>query len=79
MYTPSFLMSNASRFLDHEWIDLLALEAFLEKAATGDLNTSTRTDLSQADRRLLDTLSVQEATAFRDHVRSFSPSSVYHF
>jgi hypothetical protein len=72
-------MSNASRFLDHEWIDLLALEAFLEKAATGDLNASTRTDLSPADRRLLDTLSVWEATAFRDHVRSFSPSSVYHF
>ncbi|KAJ7925365.1 hypothetical protein B0H13DRAFT_2570993 [Mycena leptocephala] len=60
VYTPSFLMSNASRFLDHEWIDLLALEAFLEKAATGDLNASTRTDLSPADRRLLDTLSVRE-------------------
>ncbi|KAJ7815126.1 hypothetical protein B0H13DRAFT_2293478 [Mycena leptocephala] len=47
-----FLSSNASRFLDHEWVDLLALEAFLEKAATGDLNASTRTDLSPADRRL---------------------------
>ncbi|KAJ7834316.1 hypothetical protein B0H13DRAFT_2678663 [Mycena leptocephala] len=69
-YTPSFLMSNASRFLDHKWIDLLALEAFLEKAATGDLNASRRTDLSPADRRLLDTLSVRKATAFRDHIHT---------
>jgi hypothetical protein len=75
MYAPSFIMSNASRFLDHEWIDL----PFLEKAATGDLNASTRTDLSAADRRLLDTISVREANAFRNHVRSFSPSSINQF
>jgi hypothetical protein len=69
-------MYNASRFLDHEWIDLPALEAFLEKSATGDLNTSMRTDLSASDRRLLDTFSVREVTAFRNHVRSYSPSSL---
>jgi hypothetical protein len=79
MYAPSFIMSNASRFLDHEWIDLPVLDAFLEKAATGDLNASTRTDLSAADRRLLDTISVREANAFRNHVRSFSPSSINQF
>ncbi|KAJ7792780.1 hypothetical protein B0H13DRAFT_2393893 [Mycena leptocephala] len=29
MYTPGFLVSNASRFLDHEWVDLPALKYFL--------------------------------------------------
>ncbi|KAJ7812281.1 hypothetical protein B0H13DRAFT_2294411 [Mycena leptocephala] len=58
--------------LDHECIDLPVLEAFLEKVATGDLNASTRTDLSAADRRLLDTLSVREATAFRNHMHTLN-------
>jgi hypothetical protein len=79
MYAPGFIVSNASRFLDHEWIDLPVLEAFLEKAAASDLNASARTDLRAADRCLLDTLSVREVTAFRNHVRSFSPLSINHF
>ncbi|KAJ7817665.1 hypothetical protein B0H13DRAFT_2683091 [Mycena leptocephala] len=33
MYTPGFLVSNASRFLDHEWVDLPALKYFLETPA----------------------------------------------
>jgi hypothetical protein len=33
MYTPGFLISNASRFLNHEWVDLPALKYFLETPA----------------------------------------------
>ncbi|KAJ7867305.1 hypothetical protein B0H13DRAFT_2281228 [Mycena leptocephala] len=71
MYTPGFLVSNSSRFLDHEWVDLPALKYFLETPATYDPNAaSTRTDLSAADRCLLDTISVRELTAFRNHVHT---------
>ncbi|KAJ7869253.1 hypothetical protein B0H13DRAFT_2280827 [Mycena leptocephala] len=71
MYTPGFLVSNASRFLDHEWVDLPTLKYFLETPATYDPNAaSTRTDLSAADRCLLDTISVRELTAFRNYVHT---------
>ena len=60
MYTPGFLVSNASRFLDYKWVDLPVLKYFLETPATYDPNTtSTRTGLSAADRRLLDPISVR--------------------
>ncbi|KAJ7906241.1 hypothetical protein B0H13DRAFT_1880803 [Mycena leptocephala] len=44
---------------------------FLETPATYDPNAaSTRTDLSAADRRLLDIISIRELTAFRNHVHT---------
>jgi hypothetical protein len=59
MYTPGFLVSNASRFLDHKWVDLPMLKYFLETPATYDPDAaSTRTDLSAADRHLLELQSV---------------------
>ncbi|KAJ7720978.1 hypothetical protein DFH07DRAFT_972444 [Mycena maculata] len=33
MFTPSYITSNAGRFLDHEWIDIPALREFLGNSA----------------------------------------------
>ncbi|KAJ7831666.1 hypothetical protein B0H13DRAFT_2289225 [Mycena leptocephala] len=86
IYTPGFLVSNASRFLDHEWVDLPALKYFLGTPATCDPNAaSTRTDLSAADRCLLDTISVRsywiDITLLREFLRAspaYLPSNPVH-
>lgn len=70
MYSPGYITSNALRFLDHEWIDLPALKLFLDTPAASDVTTSMHPDLSPADRRLLDSLSVREVFDFRSYVCS---------
>ncbi|KAJ7450993.1 hypothetical protein B0H11DRAFT_2246571 [Mycena galericulata] len=44
MFTPSYITSNAGRFLDHEWIDIPALREFLGNSApeAGSDASSTR-------------------------------------
>ncbi|KAJ7867199.1 hypothetical protein B0H14DRAFT_2572957 [Mycena olivaceomarginata] len=69
MYSPLYITSNAAGFLCHEWIDLPALKGFLASSATAaDSNTSTRPDVSPADKSFLDSLSVAELNAFRSYV-----------
>ncbi|KAJ7502216.1 hypothetical protein B0H11DRAFT_2365550 [Mycena galericulata] len=59
MFTPSYITSNAGRFLDHEWIDIPALREFLGNSApeAGSDASSTRSTRLSACPDLAQTLS----------------------
>ncbi|KAJ7798515.1 hypothetical protein B0H13DRAFT_1933630 [Mycena leptocephala] len=69
IYSPAFISSNPSQFLDHEWVDIPQLERFLARNASDtDVDAfTTRPSLASAERELITRLSALELMDFRNY------------
>ncbi|KAJ7912742.1 hypothetical protein B0H13DRAFT_2659938 [Mycena leptocephala] len=76
IYSPAFISSNPSQFLDHEWVDIPQLERFLARNASGtDVDAfTTHPSLASAERELITRLPALELMDFRNYM--YTPSFV---
>ncbi|KAF7377145.1 hypothetical protein MSAN_00133600 [Mycena sanguinolenta] len=72
---PKYIETNATKFLDHEWIDIALLKEYLGHASVPLDAFSTRDSKhAPADQRYLDGVSARQLMDFRNHL--FNPKYI---